>query len=173
MESVVWKQMIFDIEIDHVIGGWKWLLKKWYILPHIIWTGCCISTFRMITRKAKRDIRSCICMMGTIFFYNEDATYGKSWGLQEFMRQWENQLIIVGIECNHEATSVWRSFRPMISRILTDKGFMERAKSLCSGWSMSWNRWSIRISEQNQSGNIPVRRQLHGRIDGLLYSCGP
>ena len=35
------------------------------------------------------------------------------------------------------ATSVWRSFRPMISRILTDKGFMERAKSLCSGWSMS------------------------------------
>ena len=45
---------------------------------------------------------------GHNLFYNEDATYGK-----------------------------WRSFRPMISRILTDKGFMERAKSLCSGWSMS------------------------------------
>ena len=39
---------------------------------------------------------------GHNLFYNEDATYGKSWGLQEFMRQWENQLIIVGIECNHE-----------------------------------------------------------------------
>ena len=74
---------------------------------------------------------------GHNLFYNEDATYGKSWGLQEFMRQWENQLIIVGIECNHEGNKRLRSFRPMISRILTDKGFMERAKSLCSGWSMS------------------------------------
>ena len=26
---------------------------------------------------------------GHNLFYNEDATYGKSWGLQEFMRQWD------------------------------------------------------------------------------------
>lgn len=73
---------------------------------------------------------------GHNLFYNEDATYGKSWGLQEFMRQWENQLIIVGNGQIMRATSVWRSFRPMISGILTDKGFMERAKSLCSGQSV-------------------------------------
>ena len=47
---------------------------------------------------------------GHNLFYNEDATYGKSWGLQEFMRQWENQLIIVGIECNHEGNKRLEEF---------------------------------------------------------------
>ena len=49
---------------------------------------------------------------GHNLFYNEDATYGKSWGLQEFMRQWENQLIIVGIECNHEGNKRLEEFSP-------------------------------------------------------------
>ena len=39
---------------------------------------------------------------GHNLFLNEDATYGKSWGLLEFLQGWEKQLIVVGIECGHE-----------------------------------------------------------------------
>ena len=34
-------------------------------------------------------------------FYDDDATYGKSWGMKEYMDESETPLIVVGIECNH------------------------------------------------------------------------
>lgn len=34
-------------------------------------------------------------------FFDEDATYGKSWGMGEYMVKTEKQLIIVAVECNH------------------------------------------------------------------------
>ena len=37
---------------------------------------------------------------GHNLFFNEDATYGKSWGLKEFMDGWSKKMIIVGIECS-------------------------------------------------------------------------
>ena len=33
---------------------------------------------------------------------DEDATYGKSWGLDQYCGSWDKQLIIVGVECAHE-----------------------------------------------------------------------
>lgn len=39
---------------------------------------------------------------GHNLFDDQDATYGKSWGLKEFMDQYDKPLIIIGIECNHE-----------------------------------------------------------------------
>ena len=45
-------------------------------------------------------------------FLQSPGFTGKSWGLQEFMRQWENQLIIVGIECNHEGNKRLEEFSP-------------------------------------------------------------
>ncbi|MDO4170057.1 MAG: alpha/beta hydrolase-fold protein [Lachnospiraceae bacterium] len=39
---------------------------------------------------------------GHNLFFDHDATYGKSWGLKEFLEQWEKPMIIVGIECSHK-----------------------------------------------------------------------
>ena len=39
---------------------------------------------------------------GHNLFSNADATYGKSWGLKEFLESWGKDIIIVGIECGHE-----------------------------------------------------------------------
>lgn len=39
---------------------------------------------------------------GHNLYRDEDATYGKSWGLKKFLDQWEKPMIIVGIECGHE-----------------------------------------------------------------------
>ena len=35
-------------------------------------------------------------------FFDEDATFGKSWGMNDYMVRSGKQLIIVGVECNHE-----------------------------------------------------------------------
>ena len=35
-------------------------------------------------------------------FFDEDATFGKSWGMAKYMEKSKKELIIVGVECNHE-----------------------------------------------------------------------
>ena len=42
---------------------------------------------------------------GHNLFFNEDATYGKSWGFKEFLEGWNRKMIIVGMECSHEGNS--------------------------------------------------------------------
>ena len=49
---------------------------------------------------------------GHNLFYDEDATYGKSWGLLEFMNSWEKKMIVVGIECSHEGNARLSEYYP-------------------------------------------------------------
>lgn len=49
---------------------------------------------------------------GHNLFRDEDATYGKCWGLQSFMGNWDKQLIIVGIECGHEGEERLNEYMP-------------------------------------------------------------
>ena len=35
-------------------------------------------------------------------FFDEDATYGKSWGMERFMHRSRTQMIIVAVECSHD-----------------------------------------------------------------------
>ena len=49
---------------------------------------------------------------GHNLFFNEDATYGKSWGLKEFLDGWGKKLIIVGIECGHEGDERLSEYLP-------------------------------------------------------------
>ena len=49
---------------------------------------------------------------GHNLFYNEDATYGKSWGLKEFLDNWSKSMIIVGIECGHEGEERLSEYLP-------------------------------------------------------------
>ena len=39
---------------------------------------------------------------GHNLFFDDHATYGKSWGLKDFLDSWEKPLIVVGMECCHE-----------------------------------------------------------------------
>ncbi len=49
---------------------------------------------------------------GHNLFYDEDATYGKSWGIKTFMDQWDKKIIIVGIECGHEGQERLSEYLP-------------------------------------------------------------
>lgn len=49
---------------------------------------------------------------GHNLFLDEDATYGKSWGLKAFLDQWSKPMIIVGIECGHEGQERLSEYLP-------------------------------------------------------------
>lgn len=46
-------------------------------------------------------------------FFDSDATYGKSWGMKEFMDASGKELIIVAVECNHEGNGRLEEYSPM------------------------------------------------------------
>ena len=55
---------------------------------------------------------------GHNLFSDDDATYGKSWGLKEFLDKWDRKLILVGIECGHEGDerlSEYMPYRPLLT----------------------------------------------------------
>ncbi len=45
-------------------------------------------------------------------FFDEDATFGKSWGMADYMRESGRELIIVGVECNHEGNRRLAEYAP-------------------------------------------------------------
>ena len=49
---------------------------------------------------------------GHNLYFNEDATYGKSWGLKEFLDTWGKDMIVVGIECGHDGQERLSEYLP-------------------------------------------------------------
>ena len=49
---------------------------------------------------------------GHNLFSDSDATYGKSWGLKDFLDGWDRKLILVGIECGHEGEERLSEYLP-------------------------------------------------------------
>ncbi len=54
-------------------------------------------------------------------FFDSDTTYGKSWGLKEFLDRWNKKLIIVGMECGHKSGQRLGEYSPYSA----DWGFMK------------------------------------------------
>ena len=46
-------------------------------------------------------------------FLDADATYGKSWGMYDYMNRCQKELIIVAVECNHEGNRRLVEYSPM------------------------------------------------------------
>ena len=46
-------------------------------------------------------------------FFDEDATYGKSWGMLEYMNRSQMDLIIVAVECNHQGYCRLEEYSPV------------------------------------------------------------
>lgn len=92
------------------------MIKKWYV------------TIPQLSKDAKRrcyiylpdsyqkepDKRYPVLYMfdGHNVFFDSDATYGKSWGMKEYMRRSKKQLIIVAVECNHEGNKRLEEYSP-------------------------------------------------------------
>jgi len=46
-------------------------------------------------------------------FFDSDATYGKSWGMNKYMQKSKKQLIVVAVECNHEGNCRLQEYSPV------------------------------------------------------------
>lgn len=46
-------------------------------------------------------------------FFDSDATYGKSWGMNSYMTWRRTPLIIVAVECNHQGDARLQEYAPM------------------------------------------------------------
>ena len=49
---------------------------------------------------------------GHNLFQDCDATYGKSWGMKDFLEGWNKKMIVVGIECGHEGEERLSEYLP-------------------------------------------------------------
>ena len=49
---------------------------------------------------------------GHNLFRDEDATYGKSWGMLTFLQNWGKDMIVVGMECGHEGEERLSEYLP-------------------------------------------------------------
>ena len=49
---------------------------------------------------------------GHNLFRDEDATYGKSWGMEDYLAGWDKPMIVVGMECAHEGNKRLAEYLP-------------------------------------------------------------
>ncbi|MGT2928835.1 alpha/beta hydrolase [Streptococcus dentasini] len=49
---------------------------------------------------------------GQNLFFNNQATYGTSWGLYDFLQNWPKKIIVVGLECSHEGNERLSEYSP-------------------------------------------------------------
>ncbi len=54
---------------------------------------------------------------GHNLFFDEYATYGRSWRLQRFLDRWEKPMLVVGLECSHEGDERLIEYNPYRSRV--------------------------------------------------------
>ena len=66
-------------------------------------------------------------------FLDEDATYGKSWGMAKYMEESNKELIIVGIECNHEGNRRLVEYAPFVYTN-SEHGHIKGKGSITMNW---------------------------------------
>ena len=89
---------------------------------------------------------------GHNLFFNEDATYGKSWGLKDYMDGWGRDMIIVGIECGHEGDERLSEYLPYRVGL----GFFRKFKPMGKE-TMDWIVHEIKPMIDKEYRTIPDR----------------
>ncbi len=81
---------------------------------------------------------------GQNLFFDEEATFGKSWGLNGFLSQWDKKMIIVGLECAHENNDRLSEYFPY-----SRKMFKEQIDGL-GDQTMEWLIYNVKPMIDNQ-----------------------
>ena len=106
-------------------------------------------------------------------FFDEDATFGKSWGMNDYMERTGKQLIIVGVECNHQGNCRLSEYSPVTFEN-AELGKIRGRGSTTMNWMV--NELKPYIDEHFRT--LPDRRNtilcgfLHGRPDGAVRRDG-
>ena len=93
------------------------MIKKWLVtIPKLSGdTQRRVYLYLPDSYKKESDKRYPVMYMfdGHNVFFDEDATYGKSWGMKKFMDEYKKELIIVAVECNHEGNQRLEEYSPV------------------------------------------------------------
>ena len=93
-------------------------------------------------------------------FFDEDATYGKSWGMKEYMDATETQMIIAAVECNHSPDHGRLKEYPRLTSGREALGrFRAGAGRRWSGWSIALKQRLTGISGPCRTGIIPLLQE--------------
>ena len=69
-------------------------------------------------------------------FFDEDATYGKSWGMGKYLDEARKQLIVVTVECNHQGSRRLAEYSPV--------SFAEDSLGRITGKGRTYMNWMVR-----------------------------
>ena len=69
-------------------------------------------------------------------FFDEDATYGKSWGMGKYLDEARKQLIVVAVECNHQGCRRLAEYSPV--------SFAEDSLGRITGKGRTYMNWMVR-----------------------------
>lgn len=69
-------------------------------------------------------------------FFDEDATYGKSWGMGKYLDEARKQLIVVAVECNHQGSRRLAEYSPV--------SFAEDSLGRITGKGRTYMNWMVR-----------------------------
>ena len=108
---------------------------------------------------------------GHNLFFDEMATYGKSWGLKSFLDGWEKPVIIVGMECCHEGQGRLDEYCPYPRTMFghrikplgeaTFQWIINDIKPMIDGWLRTWpHREATGIAGSSMGGIM----SLYGAI---------
>ena len=103
-------------------------------------------------RKSGRRYPVMYYFDGHNLFFDSDATYGKCWGLKEFLDGWDKEMIIVGIECGHEGNERLSEYLPFRAV----PGFFRQFKPM-GGVTMDWIVNEIKPYIDSQYPTLPDR----------------
>ena len=93
------------------------MVKKWFVkIPQL--SGEAerrVYLYLPDSYEKQKDKRYPVMYMfdGHNVFFDSDATFGKSWGMNKFMNQSKKDLIIVAVECNHEGNCRLQEYSPI------------------------------------------------------------
>ena len=93
-------------------------------------------------------------------FFDEDATFGKSWGMNDYMERTGKQLIIVGVECNHQGNCRLSEYSPVT--------FENAELGKIRGRGSITMNWMVGLQFRFPAGCLPVPQPLGraGKGDG-------
>ena len=69
-------------------------------------------------------------------FLDEDATYGKSWGMKKFLDDHPRDLIVVAVECNHEGNRRLVEYSPLTYKN-SEHGSIKGKGSVLMNWMVN------------------------------------
>ena len=93
------------------------MVKKWFVMIPKLSGEAQRRVYLYLPDSYKKEPEKRYPVMymfdGHNVFFDEDATFGKSWGMNKFMEESKKELIIVAVECNHEGNQRLEEYSPV------------------------------------------------------------